>query len=142
MTSSRPRPPGLRKASPLHLWVILDQAVLRRVVGSHAVMAEQIDALITAARQPTIDIQVLPWEAGAHAAGLGHFVLLRTAGALGAVYVEMLGGGHYMDTAKEVHRYSVAMDYLRTRAADITESLHLLKAAREEHKRYDGQAHT
>ncbi|MFD8146128.1 helix-turn-helix domain-containing protein [Streptomyces sp. NPDC059708] len=130
----------LIKRRPLHLWVILDQAVLRRVVGSHGVMAEQISHLIDQAQRPNVDIQVLPWEAGAHAAGKNAFLTLGTRDALGAVYVELLDGGLYKDSGEDVHKYTVAMDYLRMQAADTTESLHLLNDAHKEHTAHEAQA--
>ncbi|WP_229868608.1 helix-turn-helix domain-containing protein [Streptomyces chryseus] len=125
----------LTRESPLHLWVVLDQAVLRREVGDREVMASQIDHLIEQAQRPNIDVQVLPWKAGAHAAGLGHFVTIGSGEALGAVYVEMLGGGLYMDTAEDVRRYNTAMDYLRSQAVDTTGSLKILAAERKEYDR-------
>lgn len=124
----------LNRPRPLHLWVILDQAVLKRVVGSCEVMAAQIDHLITQSQRPNVDLQVLPLEAGAHAAGLGHFVTLQAGNTLGAVYVEMLGGGLYMDTADDVDRYMAAVDYLRSQAVDPTGSRRILAAEREEYE--------
>ncbi|WP_190093235.1 helix-turn-helix domain-containing protein [Streptomyces melanogenes] len=124
----------LTRHSPLHLWVVLDQAVLRREVGDRTVMAAQLDHLIEQSQQPNIDIQILPWAAGAHAAGLGHFVTIGSDDVLGAVYVEMLGGGFYMDSATDVRRYTVAMDYLRSQAVDTTGSLKILAAERKEYR--------
>jgi hypothetical protein len=70
-----------------------------------------------------------------HAAGLGHFVTIGADDSLGAVYVEMLGGGLYMDKAEDVQRYATAYDYLRSQAVDTTTSLAMMAAARKEHDR-------
>lgn len=125
----------LSRSRPLHLWVVLDQAVFSRVVGDPAVMAGQIDHLMEQARRPTVDVQVLPFEAGAHAAGLGHFVTITAGDTLRAVYVEMLGGGLYMDTPADVGRYTTAFEYLRSQAADTTRSLAIMAEARKEYSR-------
>ncbi|MFE3557317.1 helix-turn-helix transcriptional regulator [Streptomyces sp. NPDC059193] len=125
----------LTRENPLHLWVVLDQAVLRREVGDRQVMAEQINHLIAQARKPNIDIQILPWKAGAHAAGLGHFVTIRSEDGLGSVYVEMLGGGLYMDTTEDVKRYTVALDYLRSQAVDTAASLKIMAAELKEYEK-------
>ncbi|MDU0254404.1 helix-turn-helix transcriptional regulator [Streptomyces sp. PU10] len=61
----------LERSPALHLWVVLDDAVLRRHVGGAAVMSEQIDHLIAMADRPNVDIQILRFSAGAHAAGEG-----------------------------------------------------------------------
>lgn len=42
------------------LWAILDEAALCRVVGGSAIMAAQLDHLISMAQQPSITIQVIP----------------------------------------------------------------------------------
>ncbi|ORT54210.1 helix-turn-helix transcriptional regulator [Streptomyces sp. CB03238] len=118
---------------PLHLWVVLDQAVLRREVGDRTVMAAQLDHLMEQAKRPNIDIQVLPFKAGAHAAGFGHFITLGAGDSTDAVYVEMLGGGLYIDAKEDVRRYTVAMDYLRSQAVDTTESMNILAAERKEY---------
>jgi transcriptional regulator with XRE-family HTH domain len=55
---SRDKPPGL--------WVILDEAVLRRPVGGRHVMLEETNRLIEAAGQPSIRIEVIPLNVGAH----------------------------------------------------------------------------
>ncbi|MFE0654208.1 DUF5753 domain-containing protein, partial [Streptomyces sp. NPDC059534] len=124
----------LTKAEPLHLWVVLDQAVLQREVGGRQVMAAQIDHLIEQAQRPNIDIQILPWSAGAHAAGVGHCVTI-TAGGITSAYIEMLSGGLYLDTAEGVKIYTTAIDYLHSQAADTTASLQIMSAASEEYRK-------
>jgi Domain of unknown function (DUF5753) len=45
------------------LWVVLDEAVLRRPVGGEEVMDEQLQRLIDAAALPNVTLQVLPFTA-------------------------------------------------------------------------------
>ncbi|BBC33814.1 hypothetical protein SGFS_051080 [Streptomyces graminofaciens] len=93
----------LRGDSALHLWVVLDEAVLRRTVGDTEIMARQLKHLHEAAQYPNIDIQVLPFSAGAHAAGAGHFVVLghdnerEPLNSMGIVYIEMRRRGLYLE---------------------------------------------
>ncbi|MGW4077303.1 helix-turn-helix domain-containing protein [Streptomyces asiaticus] len=128
----------LDRQVPLHLWVILDEAVLRRIVGDEAVMAEQMDHLYDMAQRPNVDIQLLPFTAGAHAAGSGHFVILGREDArnplnsMAIVYIEMRRRGLYLDDVDAVSSYKLSFDYLRSQAADSTASLRLLGTVRQE----------
>ena len=57
----------LKQPDAPQLWVVLNEAVIRRVVGERAVMHEQLVQLAEAASAPNITLQVLPFSAGAHA---------------------------------------------------------------------------
>jgi hypothetical protein len=128
----------LRRHPPLHLWVVLDEAVLRRDVGGEAVMVEQMAHLYEMAQSPTVDLQILPFSAGAHAAGAGHFVILgrdderNPLNSMAVVYIEMRRRGLYLDDAEDVASYKLTFDYLRSQAADSAASLRLLTDVRQE----------
>ncbi|MER7235092.1 helix-turn-helix transcriptional regulator [Streptomyces olivaceus] len=129
----------LDRSPALHLWAVLDDAVLRRHVGGPAVMREQIEHLIAMASRPNVDIQILRFSAGAHAAGSGgHFLLLGRdderdpLSSMNVVYLELHRRGLYLDEPTDVHDYKLMFDYLRSQAADTTTSLDLLTAARRE----------
>ena len=53
----------LASEGPPALWYILDESVLRHVVGGFTVMGAQLDRLIEATDTPGIVIQVLPFKA-------------------------------------------------------------------------------
>ncbi|MFI1730197.1 helix-turn-helix domain-containing protein [Streptomyces acidicola] len=129
----------LDRSPAVHLWVVLDEAVLRRTVGGDEVMTEQIDHLQSMARRPNVDIQVLPCSTGAHAAGSGgHFVILGRddegdpLSGVNVVYLELHKRGLYLDAPDEVQSYKLMFDYLRSQAADTSASLNLLASARQE----------
>ncbi|MET8559501.1 helix-turn-helix transcriptional regulator [Streptomyces flaveolus] len=129
----------LDRSPALHLWVVLDAAVLKRRVGGVDVMAEQIDHLQTMAQRPNVDVQVLEFTAGAHAAGSGgHFLILGRDDAgdplsnMDVVYLELHRRGLYLDAPADVQSYKLMFDYLRSQAADVSASLELLVAARRE----------
>ncbi|WP_052857029.1 MULTISPECIES: helix-turn-helix domain-containing protein [Streptomyces] len=128
----------LKRKPPLHLWVVLDEAVLRRTVGNAAVMTQQLEHLHELAQSPTIDIQILPFSAGAHAAGAGHFVILgrnderNPLNSMAVVYIEMRRRGLYLDDAEDVGDYKLTFDYLRSQAVDTSASLKMLATARQE----------
>jgi hypothetical protein len=94
------------------LWVVLDEAALRRPMGSPDVMRTQIRYLIEQAARPNVTIQLLPYSVGAHAAEGGAFTLLRFAEAdlPDVVYLEHLTGAQYIEKAEDVEHYARAMD--------------------------------
>lgn len=49
------------------LWVVMDEAALRRVTGGRRVMAEALRHIAELARRSRVIVQVLPFDAGAHA---------------------------------------------------------------------------
>jgi transcriptional regulator with XRE-family HTH domain len=94
------------------LWVVLDEASLRRPIGGNEVMKAQIRYLIEQASRPNVTIQLLPYSVGAHAAEGGAFTLLRFAEAdlPDVVYLEHLTGAQYIERPEDVEQYARAMD--------------------------------
>jgi transcriptional regulator with XRE-family HTH domain len=123
----------LTRPKPLHLWAILDESVIRRVVGSPAVMKEQLDRLLQANESPHITLQVLPFSKGAHAAALGSFVIIGgPESALDVVYVDFHTGSLFLEKEEELQRYRLAFEYLRAQALDMEASSALIHRARKE----------
>nr|WSY52313.1 helix-turn-helix domain-containing protein [Streptomyces sp. NBC_00886] len=139
MVEARMKRQGILQRDPaLYLWVVLDEAVLRRTVGDTQIMVRQLKHLHEVAQRPNIDIQVLPFSAGAHAAGAGHFVILgrdderEPLNSMAVVYIEMRRRGLYLDDAEDVGAYKLTFDYLRSQAADATASSRLITRAQQE----------
>ncbi|MEW2087108.1 helix-turn-helix transcriptional regulator [Streptomyces sp. NPDC005283] len=123
----------LTRAKPLHLWAILDESVIRRVVGSRDVMGEQLSQLLQANESPDITLQVLPFSKGAHSAAMGSFVILGGAEpSLDVVYVDIHLGSLFMEKEAELDRYRLAFDYLRAQALDMAASSAMIERVREE----------
>src|SRR5580658_1100161 len=59
------------------LWFILDEAVIRRLVGGKDAMRRQLLHLVEATTLPNVTIQVIPFAAGAHPSMDGPFTILR-----------------------------------------------------------------
>jgi transcriptional regulator with XRE-family HTH domain len=123
----------LSRPRPLRLWAILDESVLRRVVGSAQTMREQLDRLLEANQSPHVTLQVLPFSKGAHAAALGSFVMIGGAEpALDVVYVDFHTGSLFLEKDEELERYRLAFEYLRAQALDMEASSALIHRVREE----------
>jgi transcriptional regulator with XRE-family HTH domain len=102
----------LRRSEPLRLWAVIDEAALRRPIGGPEVMRAQIAALIEATELPQVRLQVIPFDAGGHAAAGGAFSILRfpDADLPDVIYVEQLTSAMYLDKREDVDEYAAAFD--------------------------------
>jgi transcriptional regulator with XRE-family HTH domain len=116
----------------LDLWVIHDEAVIRRAVGGAAVMRGQLTRLLEVGARPGMTLQVLPFESGAHAGMRGPFSILefpdRTDSRI--AHVESMGGFIYMEKDREVRTCSDAFDRLRAAALAPGASTDLIATVR------------
>jgi transcriptional regulator with XRE-family HTH domain len=116
----------------LDLWVIHDEAVIRRAVGGAAVMRGQLTRLLEVGARPGMTLQVLPFESGAHAGMRGPFSILefpdRTDSRI--AHVESMGGFIYMEKDREVRTCSDAFDRLRAAALAPGASADLIATVR------------
>ena len=113
------------------LWVVVDEAVIRRVVGGPQVMRGQLRHLAECAEQGRTTIQVVPFAAGAHAGTTGPFVILEFLEPTDpwVVYVETVAGDIYLEEPRDVDRYTLAFDRLLAAALHPDESVRLIEQA-------------
>jgi transcriptional regulator with XRE-family HTH domain len=117
----------LVRKPPVRLEVILDEAVLHRLVGGAAVMRGQLDRLIELSNEPNVSIQVIAYSAGAHPAMDSTFNILEFTGSVSSVvYVEGLVGWIYVERPPDVDRYQQVFEHLRTVASSPRESIELI----------------
>jgi transcriptional regulator with XRE-family HTH domain len=110
------------------LWAVIDEAALRRPVGSPEAMRGQLERLIAATKLVNVVLQILPFRAGAHPGMVGAFSILRFAdGELpDVVYVEHLTSAQYLDRRDDVNRYLHVMDRISMRAAPPDKTMDIL----------------
>ena len=113
------------------LWAVIDEAVIRRVVGGPEVMREQLQHLIECAEQGKTTLQVVPFGAGAHAGTTGPFIILDFPEPTdpSVVYVETLAGDLYLEDRADVDRYTLAFDRLLAAALHPDDSVRLVQQA-------------
>ncbi|KFG03406.1 MULTISPECIES: helix-turn-helix domain-containing protein [Streptomyces] len=117
----------LQRRDPPHVWCVIDEAAIRRTVGGAEVMTSQLRHLLTIAELPHITVQVLPFTTGAHAAAVGSFLILAgQTPDLDVVYVDLIGGGLFMEKPQELERYRLAFQYLKAQALDLQSSAQLI----------------
>ncbi|MFE0802243.1 helix-turn-helix domain-containing protein [Streptomyces sp. NPDC058812] len=123
----------LERDEPPHIWCVIDEAAIRRQVGGRAIMRGQLAHLLTMAQRSNITVQVLPFARGAHAAAVGSFATLRgQTPELDVVYVDLLGGGLFMEKPEELARYRLAFQYLSAQALDFESSAELIDRVSKE----------
>jgi len=117
----------LASKSPLPLSVVLDEAVLHRVVGGPAVMGAQLERMVEATRIHSVTIQVIPYKAGAHPAMDSTFTILDfTERVPSVVYVEGLVGHIYLERPQDIARYEYIFDRLKSLALSPQDSAELV----------------
>lgn len=109
-------------------WVVLDEAVLHRVVGSRQVMHAQVQRLIDTAALPNVTVQVLPFSAGSHPGMDGEFTIMsyRDPADPDVVFLEATGGDAYIEDRNVSRRYNSMFDHLRAAALKPAESIRIL----------------
>ncbi|MFG2886855.1 helix-turn-helix domain-containing protein [Streptomyces sp. NPDC048297] len=112
------------EGTPLRLWVVLDEAALKRVVGSRLVMREQLEHLIEMSQLPHVTVQVLPFEVGAHPGLNGQYAILEFADAADSsvVYLEGVTSDLYLEKAQDVQKYAVMYEHLRAQSLNVEQS--------------------
>lgn len=119
----------LVRPDPPLLWAVIDEAVLRRLVGGPKVMRAQIEHLLDMIALPRVTLQIIPFSAGGHAAGGGPFSILRFAGVglPDVVYLEQLTSAVYLEKPEDVDRYLAAMERLCLQARPASETERMLR---------------
>lgn len=128
-----------RTPNPLRLKVIVDEWALRRVIGSHEIMATQLTHLLDVSKQlrKTLTLQVIPQEAGAHPGLDGPFVLVRFPDEAhpSVVWFDLRIGGVYLENEADLELHTRVWEDLSMRALGPRESAELIAAVAKEHTR-------
>jgi transcriptional regulator with XRE-family HTH domain len=118
----------LDRNPPLDVWMILDEAVVRRTIGGPEVMRGQLARLVEESKKPNVTLQVLPFETGSHAGLRGPFSILEFPERADAdvAYVESVAGIIYLEKEREVRTCAEAFDRLRAAALSPGQSSDLI----------------
>lgn len=124
----------LTRADAPKLWVVMDETVLRRPVGSPDIMRAQIDKLLEATELPHVTLQIAEFSTGHHPGTYGPFVLFRfgVPELPDMVYSEYLTGAVYFDARPEVASYLEVMDRMAAQAATAQRTKEILRDFRKE----------
>jgi transcriptional regulator with XRE-family HTH domain len=125
----------LTREDPPAVWFLVDEAALRRCVGSPETMAGQLAHLGGVARLPNITVQVVP--NAEHAGLLGGFAIAERA-----AYVETAVAGQVFEDSEIIAGLLTRFDTLRNEALRKSESLRVIERICEEWKAPGARAAT
>ncbi|MET9928909.1 MULTISPECIES: DUF5753 domain-containing protein [unclassified Streptomyces] len=109
--------------------IIIDEAVLRRVIGSEEIMREQLLYLVECARRRNVTLLVLPLDAGKYgeyAAGHGQMNLVETPDHEHLIYLEAQEESLLISDPAKVSTYAQRYAKIRSEALGPRESLDLI----------------
>ncbi|WP_328744313.1 helix-turn-helix domain-containing protein [Streptomyces sp. NBC_00285] len=124
----------LERSDAPTLWVVMEEAVLHRVVGGAEVMREQIDRLLEASELEHVSVDVVPFAAGAHVGACAPFTYFRfeEPELPDIVYTEVLSGAMYLDQRSDVSAHLEAHNRMSLLTSDA-DSKALLNRMRKEY---------
>ncbi|MFE0023371.1 helix-turn-helix domain-containing protein [Amycolatopsis sp. NPDC059021] len=112
----RSRQQLLEGDNPLHLHVIMGEALLRQLVGGREVMIEQLEHLLTTGQRDHVTIQVVPFERGAWATSPA-VLLYFPDDEPPMAYLEHAGGGETVEESHDVQGLADTFDYVAEHTA-------------------------
>jgi transcriptional regulator with XRE-family HTH domain len=122
----------LRDHEPLDLTVLLSEAVLRDIIGSAAVMVEQLDHLIEISDLPNVDIRVLG-DGLAPAAINGFELVTRRYDHVPYLACTLdVGGARYHEDPDVVKKFVARFDHLARSACPPSDTLRRIQDIRED----------
>ncbi|MEQ4719883.1 helix-turn-helix transcriptional regulator [Nonomuraea sp. B19D2] len=118
-----------RLENGLMVWAVIDEAVVRRTLGSPEIMREQIAHLLHLTAERNVTIQIMPFDRGGHAAAGGPFSILRfpEPELPDVVYMEQLTSALYLDKPADSDHYMEVMDRLSLQAEEPKETRRFLE---------------
>jgi hypothetical protein len=110
------------------MWAVLDEAVIRRLVGGREVMRGQLARLAEVSTRPGTTLQILPFTTGAHMADYGSFALFDPSDPAFPVTasVDRPTGSLIEDGPDDIRRYTTMFDHLRAASLSPDESRTLI----------------
>ncbi|QES50361.1 transcriptional regulator [Streptomyces venezuelae] len=122
----------LDRENPPLMWIVLSEAVLHQEIGGREVMRNQLAHLLSLWGREWVQVQILPFEAGAHAGLQGTFNLLRFEDDPDLVYTEDFVQGHMTANPQALKEGSLRYDHLQAAALSVEDSAALIARVMEE----------
>lgn len=116
---------------PPMLIAVIDEGALRRPVGGHQVMHDQLARLLELAERSKIVIQVVPVDAGPHPGTAGPMVIASFNGGPDVAYLDTALDGQLVERHEDVATIALLHATLRSEALPVRASLEFITKVRE-----------
>jgi transcriptional regulator with XRE-family HTH domain len=128
----------LRRDPPFELTAVIDESVLMRLIGSDALMVQQINRLLEVSEYPHLSLRILPLN-GVHPVVAGAFILLQfgavhEVGYHDIAYVEHFTNAVYIEAERDTFQFQIGFKKLSEAALDEDASRDRLVEARDHWK--------
>ncbi|MFE0515314.1 helix-turn-helix domain-containing protein [Streptomyces sp. NPDC058964] len=120
------------RGEPPVFWMVLSEAALYQEIGGPETMRGQLAHLLAFAGNPRVNVQILPFSAGAHAGLTGSFNVYRFESDPTIVYTEGYGSGHPTANPDTVKDCSLRYDHLQAAALSLRDSAELIRCVMED----------
>lgn len=108
----------LDRRDPPKLWVVIEEAVLRRPFGGIEAWRDQLDQLVDIVARPNITVQIMPDHVGGPAISTVPFTVLRfdDPGLGDIVHLHHATGAQFLDERADLDAYNAIWDRLSVHA--------------------------
>jgi transcriptional regulator with XRE-family HTH domain len=115
----------LTRDVPPELHIVLDEAVLRRLLGGREVMRNQLSHLVESSDLPSLKLQVLTFDGVKSISMTGAFTILTFPDSIdrAVVFIEHTGGELYLEDEDQIYRHKQLFARLVAAALHPEESL-------------------
>jgi transcriptional regulator with XRE-family HTH domain len=122
------------RLKPLKLIAVTHESTLRQVVGSPAIMRDQMDALLERSAAPNVTLRVLPFTAKPTFSMTCMYAYFEyeDAGESDIVHIETHAGFFSVESAEQVKQYRAAHDALMRVSLSEEDSQLLIRSVRQE----------
>ncbi|GAA1960153.1 helix-turn-helix transcriptional regulator [Amycolatopsis minnesotensis] len=120
------------RENPLKLHAVVHEAALEQEIGGPDTMRQQLDHLLTVAELPTVTLQLIPKATGAYPGfGISYVVINFDHAEAGAVYLESLNSGLYIEESAEVQAYTLNFERVLTHALPAKATVERIRRIRD-----------
>lgn len=121
----------LRRES-LQLVAVIDEAILRRVIGSPTTHRRQLRRLVDEAERDNVTLRVVPFARGAYAGLRGSFMIMDFAEEPSAVFIENQTLGLFLEEKEDLAAFRLSLGNILNKALSPAESASLIAEAADQ----------
>lgn len=121
-----------RDDRPVRFIALIGEGALRQLVGTRAIMAEQLAFLLDMAERPNVEIRVVPYDSGWHPGLDGSTLLIESRTDPAVVYLGIHRSGLFLHGSGDVMAYREAVDDVMAHALAAEDSLAVIALTKAE----------